>query len=249
MRRYANQGSCRWLASPIRGAPRSELLGTGAHSRLLVDFSYGCGQAAVSRSLSAAQPVVVALFRSAPRSGTAGLSNRRRQLPLSGPLCRVVSAVQTLGLNPPPRGARERRDVTPGIELGRAGRRRALAQECRPIRTPTRKDARLRTRGSRPIRTFRLTDRPGQAMTEYGHLSRPADESFDGCVGSQPLGLAIGPFLANFKGHTRLHPTSDLSCFLRWCDCTAAGFGSVRPRRAGLFVVVGNCPLADGPRR
>src|SRR3954469_16085021 len=36
--------------------------------------------------------------------------------------------------------------------------------------------------------------------------------------GSQSLPLAIAGFLANFKGRTRVHAESDLSCFLRWCQ-------------------------------
>src|SRR3954452_8567516 len=60
---------------------------------------------------------------------------------------------------------------------------------------------------------------------------QPLDSTTD-TSGSQPLPLAIAGFLANFKGRTRVHAESDLSCFLRWCQ--RADISPLSARRVDL---------------
>src|SRR3954471_24020809 len=60
---------------------------------------------------------------------------------------------------------------------------------------------------------------------------QPLDSTTD-TSGSQPLPLAIAGFLANFKGRTRVHAESDLSCFLRWCQ--RADISPLAARRVDL---------------
>src|SRR5688500_4201123 len=51
--------------------------------------------------------------------------------------------------------------------------------------------------------------------TSSFHLSESSQAD---APATQSLELAITGFLANFKGQTRVHAESDLSCFLRWCQ-------------------------------